>query len=42
VLPCRAIISVCPSIRFGSARTLHHFQEALAETERRLKRVFVD
>jgi aspartate/methionine/tyrosine aminotransferase len=29
-------------IRFGFGEELHHFQEALAETERGLKRVFVD
>jgi aspartate/methionine/tyrosine aminotransferase len=29
-------------IRFGYGEELHHFQEALAETERGLKRVFVD
>jgi len=29
-------------IRFGYGEELHHFQEALAETERGLKRVFAD
>jgi len=29
-------------IRFGYGEELHHFQEALAETERGLKRVLAD
>jgi len=29
-------------IRFGFGEELHHFREALAETERGLKRVFAD